>query len=101
MSRCVCFGVEQLGRVTDLCCCDNSHSLAAASSRGEISVFKVEYGRLRSTTLEDSGVGASPLQSRRAVRVMDTTLVRSVRAQGEGAVLLVRHFTSQVCLTCA
>ena len=51
-SRCVCFGVEQLGRVTDLCCCDNSHSLAAASTRGEISVFKVEYGRLRATSVQ-------------------------------------------------
>ena len=83
----------QGGQITDICMCDNSHSVASASTNGSVHVFKVEYGKLssRQTGGGDRNAGSA---NNNALRVVRTSPVRQLDAKNEGAALMVRHFTT-------
>ena len=86
----------QSGMVTDLCMCDNSHSVASASSNGSVHVFKVEYGRVSRTVVDSAGMPRSSSMSNTTLRVVGTSMVRKVNAQKEGAVVMIRHYTTHL-----
>lgn len=82
-------------RITDLVVCDSSHSVAAASSNGQLNVFRVEYapsGFAASAAAAAPSYSPSVLQDEFAFAGI--TASKFVDASAEGAVLKVLHFNT-------
>jgi WD40 repeat protein len=70
---------SQGGRITSVVLCDSSHSVASASDRGSVHVFRVEY---------------APAVEEAAPRYTALSEVKNIDTGIEGSVLTVEHFNT-------
>ena len=84
---------SQAGRITDVCTIDNTHSIASASDRGSVHVFKVEhaYEANQSAAQDPPASKVNSKEPRRRCLGVSTVLEID---DAEGGICAVRHFNS-------